>query len=210
MKSDRDIVVVGVLGEVECQALEDMFSDLPIDFPASILVVFQIPSDVLKAEQILIRNVLLPFVWAHEGQRIRRSCIYLGSPYANLIVRSWGVLGLEPAMANDTHHSGINRLFDSAVHVWGNRIIGMLLNSERASQVRSLASIKAAGGIAVLIDKEKNFSLSFGEAEERNEKACMSISYDISKLLGNLVLLPIAKFAGKLSFKMRIKKIYKC
>ncbi|RZI60308.1 MAG: hypothetical protein EOP14_01735 [Pseudomonas sp.] len=210
MKNSRDIVAIGVLGKDNLKSVQDLICDLPIDFPASVLVVLQVPAEVLKIEQILVKKTPLPFVWAREGQTIKKGCIYLGSSYTSLVTRPWGVLGLEPAMANDQHHFAIARFFDSAAYVWGNRVIGVLLNSENAFQAATLASVKAAGGIAVIRDQGSIFSSSFCDGVDKDESHRLLPTTNIANLLARLVEMPPSKIPTNLSFKMRNQKIYDC
>jgi two-component system chemotaxis response regulator CheB len=211
MKFSRDIVAIGVLGQDNLESVKDLISDLPVDFPASVLVVLQVPAEVSKIEQILVKQASLPFVWAREGQNIKKGYAYLGSSYASLVTRPWGVLGLEPAMANDQHHFAIARFFDSAAYVWGNRVIGVLLNSENAFQAAAtLASVKAAGGIAVIRDKGSIFSSSFCDGVDKDESHRLLPTTNIANLLARLVEMPSSKIPTNLSFKMRNQKIYDC
>lgn len=211
MKFYRDIVAIGVLGQENLESVKDLISDLPVDFPASVLIVSQVPAEVSKIEQILVKKASLPFVWTREGQNIKRGCAYLGSPYASLVTRPWGVLGLEPAMANDQHHFAIARFFNSAADVWGNRVIGVLLNSENDFQAEAiLASVKSAGGIAVIRDQGSIFSSSFYDGVDKDESHRLLPTTNIANLLVRLVEMPPSKIPADLSFKMRNRKIYDC
>jgi two-component system chemotaxis response regulator CheB len=210
MRISRDIVAIGVLGENNSRSMEKLIAGLPTDFPASILIVLQIPAEVSTLEKILIGQGSLPVVRSREGQDIRRGCVYLGSSHASLVTRPWGVLGLEPAMANDHHHFAVNRFFDSAAHVWGNRVIGVLLNPENAAHAIGLAAVKAAGGIAVIEDAEGNFASSLGDEVDPDESHRLLPSPAIADLLAKLVEMPQPKLARHFSFKKRRQQIYDC
>jgi two-component system chemotaxis response regulator CheB len=211
MKISRDIIAVGVLGENDLESIQDLIFGLPANFPASVLVILQIPAEVSRIEQILIKKASMPFIWACEGQDIQRGRVYLGSSHACLVTRPWGVLGLEPAMANDHHHLAIKRFFDSAAHVWGNRVIGVLLNSKNASQATvDLASIKLGGGIAVVGDRDNTFSSSLCTEVDEDESHRLLPSTHIANLLVRLIEMPAPKITTNMSFRMRNQKIYDC
>jgi two-component system chemotaxis response regulator CheB len=210
MKISRDIVVVGVLEGDDSECIRKLIFELPADFPASILIAFQIPAEVMKLERIPIAKATLPLVHAREGQKVRRGCIYLGTPYANLVTRPWGVLGLEPAMANDHRHLSIQRFFDSAAQVWGNRVIGVLLNSKDAAQAGSLASIDTMGGITVIEDRKNHFLSSLSGEIHQDEAHRLLPSSDITHLLAGLIAMPGLNLSSNFSFKTRNRKIYGC
>jgi two-component system chemotaxis response regulator CheB len=211
MKFSRDIVAIGVLGQDNLESVKDLISSLPVDFSASVLIVLQVPAEVSKIEEILVKKASLPFVWAREGQNIRSGYVYLGSAFSSLVTRPWGVLGLEPAMANDHHHLAIARFFDSAAYVWGNRVIGVLLNSENAFQAAAtLASVKATGGIAVIREQASIFSSSFCDGIDKDESHRLLPTTNIANLLVRLVEMPPSKIPTDLSFKMRNQRIYDC
>lgn len=210
MKISRDIVVIGVLEGDDSECIRKLVCDLPADFPASVLIALQMPAEVLKIEQILIRKAAMPFICAREGQKIRRGYVYLGTPYANLVTRSWGVLGLEPAMANDHRHLSINRFFDSAANVWGNRVIGVLLNSKNTEQASSLTAIDVVGGITVIGDQKNHFLSSLHGEVHAEESHRLLPSSDIASLLTRLVEMPSIRLPADFSFRTRNRKIYGC
>jgi len=149
MKTFRDVIVVAGL-EGSLGGIRRLIQELPPAFPASVLVILQEPVQALELGSNLAADGSLPFLRAQEGQRIRKGHVYLGSSYAGIVVRPWGELGLEPALAHDSRHIGMRRCFNSVASVWGNRVIGILMGPRSEKAVDSLAIIASSGGIAIV------------------------------------------------------------
>jgi two-component system chemotaxis response regulator CheB len=208
----RDVVViVGLQGNVK--AVRRLISELPLAFPASILVVWQVPSDVLDLERGLSEDgASLPFLHAHEGQRICKSYVYLGSPYANLVARPWGAVGFESALANDRRHTGIERCLDSVAHVWGNRVIAVLLSQDDEVAAGGVAAVvKSNGGVVIAQNSTKVLSLQvpLHDIEWSRSHYEMPIE-EIASFLMRLTGLAAPAVRAPMSRKMRRRMIYGC
>lgn len=204
----RDVIVVAGL-EGNLEGVRQLISKLPPVFPASILVALQVPSDTLELDRALAKDSALPFLHAHEGQKILKGYVYLGSPYANLVARPWGALGLEPAIANDRLHTGIERCFDSVANVWGNRVIGVLLSQNDKNTMSGLATIKSNGGVAIVQTSSKELLLQTPQHEIEWNTSHYEMPFDgIAALLISLTGMPAPTIFTRLSRKMRSRMIY--
>lgn len=149
----RDIIVVGAsAGGVE--ALQQLVSQLPADFPGSLFVVLHLPSrgrSLLPA--LLAKAGPLPAAHPQDGESIQPGHIYIAPPDHHLIVEKDHVhLGVGP---KEQHHRPcINVLFRSAAHAYGERVAAVVLTGELDDGTAGLWEVNRRGGLAVVQNPE--------------------------------------------------------
>lgn len=153
MAPAHDIFVVGTsAGGVE--ALTQLVSSIPADFPGALFVVLHIPartSSVLPA--ILARVGHLPASHPADGEKIEPGKIYVAPPDHHLLIERDHIrLTLGP---KEQHHRPcINVMFRSAAEAYGQRVTGVILTGELDDGTAGLWEVKRRGGLAVIQDPD--------------------------------------------------------
>jgi two-component system chemotaxis response regulator CheB len=146
--AQRDLIVIGAsAGGVE--ALTRLFSALPADLPAAVVVAIHTarnPPSQLAA--ILARAGKLEVSEIRDHERLRRGGLYLAPPDHHLLVRGEYVRVTRGAREN-LHRPSIDVLFRSAALARGTAVIGVVLTGELDDGTAGLSAIKRCGGVAV-------------------------------------------------------------
>ncbi len=150
----QDIFVVGAsAGGVE--ALQQLVSQLPADFPGALFIVLHIPPRAQSyLPQILGRSSRLPVIHAPDGSKIEHGQIYVAPPDHHLLIERDHVhLSLGP---KEQHHRPcINVLFRSAALAYGEQVAGVILTGELDDGTAGLWEVKRRGGIAIVQNPEE-------------------------------------------------------
>lgn len=147
--STRDIVVVGAsAGGVE--ALRALVGSLPVNLPASVLVVLHMPAGGTSAlASILARSGTLPAVTARNDAELERGVVYVSPPDHHLLVDDNRVV-LSVGTPENGHRPAVNALFRSVAVSVGPRAIGVQLSGNLDDGVAGLRAIARRGGKTVV------------------------------------------------------------
>lgn len=181
------IIVIGAsAGGVE--ALVQLISNLPADFPASVFVVVHFPTDSTSIlPKILTRRGRLKAVHPQDGELIQPNHIYVAPPDYHLVLESETVR-LSRGPRENGHRPAIDTLFRSAAHTYREQVIGVVLSGSRDDGTVGLAVIKQEGGIAIAQDPDEAlFSSMPRSAIERVEIDYILNIIDIGSILIELV-----------------------
>lgn len=152
MNENRIVVIGASAGGVE--ALKQLVSGLPSDFPAPILVVLHIPShgtSVLPA--ILSHAGSLPAVHPRAKELLMKGQIYIAPPDKHLLVKR-GYLILTKGPRENGHRPAVDPLFLTAARSYGPQVIGVILSGALDDGTVGLAAIKNEKGVAIVQDPE--------------------------------------------------------
>jgi two-component system, chemotaxis family, protein-glutamate methylesterase/glutaminase len=145
----KQVVVIGAsAGGIE--ALCELVSGLPADFPAPICIVLHTsPEAPGVLDAILSRAGPLPAVNVHGRQRMQPGHIYVAPPDYHLVVEPGLVRGTKGPREN-RFRPAIDPLFRSAAQVYGPGVIGVILTGNLDDGTAGLWAVKQLGGIAVV------------------------------------------------------------
>jgi two-component system chemotaxis response regulator CheB len=149
----RDVVVVGAsAGGVE--ALKELVSGLPPEFPAAVLVVLHMASSGTSVlPQILGRHSDVGVAFAVDGELLRRGQVYVAPPDQHMLVHG-SRLRLTRGPRENGHRPAIDPLFRSAARARGPRVIGVVLSGLLDDGAAGLQFIREHNGAAVVQDPE--------------------------------------------------------
>jgi two-component system, chemotaxis family, protein-glutamate methylesterase/glutaminase len=187
---NRDVLAVGTsAGGVE--ALIFLAKRLPRDFPASVLVTIHLPSHLRSAlDEVLTHAGVLPASFANDGQRIKKSHIYIAPPDRHLLLDEDRIsLGSGPRENNA--RPAIDPMLRAAAVCCGSRAIGVVLTGTLGDGASGLWAINQCGGITVVQDpKDAAFPEMPLSALNRAKPDHVVSLADMPALLGSLAHQP--------------------
>jgi two-component system, chemotaxis family, protein-glutamate methylesterase/glutaminase len=182
-----DAVVVGAsAGGVE--ALSVLLPALPADSNAAFFIVLHLPRDRPSfLSEIFARKCPLPVREAQDKEPVAPGTVYFAPTNYHLLLDA----GPQMALSADdpVHHSrpSIDVLFESAVHVYGNRLLGIILTGANEDGAEGLAAVHDGGGITVVQQPASAHSpqMALSALKRRPADFVLSLN-DIAGLLGTL------------------------
>lgn len=145
----RDLIVIG--GSTgSFGALRKILSDLPGDFPGSILVATHMPTNSSGSlADALASAGPLPVSRAVDGQPVEGGQVYTAVPNRHLLLID-GIMRLGNGPRENMARPAIDPLFRSAALAYGPRAIGVVLSGLFNDGASGLSAIKECGGTAVV------------------------------------------------------------
>jgi two-component system, chemotaxis family, protein-glutamate methylesterase/glutaminase len=151
MGPKRDIVVVGgSAGGLE--ALQQLVSGLPKDFPAALFVVLHSAPDLpTYIAEILSRSTALPVSLAVHGEAVKAGKILVAPPDNHMTLDGRFVRVVRGPKDNG-HRPAVDPLFQTAARAYGSRVIGVVLSGSLSCGTQGLVSIVSRGGLGIVQD----------------------------------------------------------
>lgn len=150
MDDDAAVVVMGAsLGGLS--ALRTIFSRLPADFPAPILVTMHVGSSESVLPGILSMSSALPVRHAQDGAPLEAGTILIAPSNRHLLVERRRVR-LSHGPKENHARPAVDPMFRSAAIALGSRVIGVVLSGNLDDGVVGLQAIKDYGGTSVVQD----------------------------------------------------------
>lgn len=145
----RNIIVIGAsAGGFE--ALKKLVANLPMDFAASIFIVWHISPDIRGVlPQVLNRAATVNAAHAYDGEPITPNRIYVAPPDRHLLVEQ-GKIRVTHGPKENRFRPAVDPLFRSAAYAYGSRVIGVVLSGALDDGTAGLWTIKNHGGLAVV------------------------------------------------------------
>jgi len=147
-------------------ALGELLSRLPADFPAAIAVVQHLDRRhrSLMAD-ILARRTRLSVKEAEAGERLRPGTVFIAPPDHHLLVNSDGRLALADSELVHFLRPSADLLFESVAASFRDRAIGVVLTGTGKDAAMGVTAIKSMGGTVIAQDpKTAEFPGMPGEA----------------------------------------------
>ncbi|TCC87426.1 chemotaxis protein CheB [Pedobacter hiemivivus] len=149
----KHIVVIGASAG-GLKALSGLVSQLPLDFPAPLLIVQHISADA--SGDVLLNSLKqhgrLPCQHARSGDSIKPGNIYLAPSDHHMLVDKGDRLLITKGAAENRSRPGIDPLFRSAAIHYRNKTIGIILTGYLDDGTSGLSAVQRCGGITIVQD----------------------------------------------------------
>ncbi|MFZ5471338.1 MAG: chemotaxis-specific protein-glutamate methyltransferase CheB [Myxococcota bacterium] len=137
------------------QVVHKLFSELPGDFPAPIVMVQHI--NAAFAESLagwLAASSKLKIRVAKDGDAMLPGEVLIAPPNAHMCILSRGRIALRPGEPREGHIPSASTLLESAARVYGRRTVGMILTGMGSDGAEGMLAIKNAGGKTIAQSQE--------------------------------------------------------
>jgi len=101
---------------------------------------------------LLARRSALRIVDAEDKMPLQAGTVYLAPPDYHLLVEARGLLALSTDPPVRSARPSIDVLFESAAHVYGRTVVGVVLTGASTDGTDGLRAIRARGGLTVVQD----------------------------------------------------------
>jgi two-component system chemotaxis response regulator CheB len=178
------------------EALSQVLSSLPANFPAALLIVQHLdpqrPSMMVK---ILSRRTPLSVKQAEEGDRITPGTIYLAPPNHHLLVNSDHTLSLTQTELVHFVRPSADLLFDSVAASYQNRAIAVVLTGMGNDGIMGVQAIKKMGGMVIAQDEasSKYFSMPSAAINTGSVDSILPLSKIASALIALVMPSPLTQ-----------------
>ena len=136
------------------EAISEVLSALPPDFPAAIAIVQHMhPYSRSYMAKILNTRTALRVKQADSEEMLRPGRVYIAAPNKHLVVKPNGTLFLSDAAKVNFVRPSANVLFQSLAISYKARAIAVVLTGKDTDGVMGVLAIKKHGGIAIAQDE---------------------------------------------------------
>jgi two-component system chemotaxis response regulator CheB len=144
------IVVGASSGGIE--ALEQLLSGLPADFPVPVAAVQHIPVDSPPASlpKRFQQACQLEVSEAEAGEGLLPGHVYFAPPGYHLLIEKTRVFALDSGERENYARPSIDALFTTAAEAYTKRLIGIVLTGANNDGAEGLRYIRQLGGFAVV------------------------------------------------------------
>jgi two-component system chemotaxis response regulator CheB len=150
----------GVFDVVACgssagglNALTEVLSRLPGDFPAALAVVQHLdPRHRSLMAAILAKRTRLRVKEAEDGERLEAGTVYIAPPNRHLLVNPGGRLALSESELVHFLRPSADLLFESVAASFRDRAIGVVLSGTGKDAAMGVTAIKSMGGTVIVQD----------------------------------------------------------
>ncbi|UQN10081.1 chemotaxis protein CheB [Deinococcus sp. QL22] len=144
----RIIVIGASAGGVE--AVRQLLSYLPANFPAPIFVVLHIPSySPSYLPEIFSRAGALPAEHAQDGEAIRAGRVYVAPPDHHLLLEAGRML-VKKGPKENRFRPSVDAMFRSAAYTYGPRVVGVVLSGMLDDGTSGLWTVGRLGGTTIV------------------------------------------------------------
>ncbi|WFU82095.1 chemotaxis protein CheB [Bradyrhizobium sp. CIAT3101] len=149
--TNRDILAIGTSAG-GFDALRFLAREFSPDFPAAVVVTIHLSNQFRsELDAILTQAGPLPASFAADGEKLKRSHIYIAPTERHLIVEN-GKLRLGSGPRENNARPALDPLFRSAALCCGPRSVGAVLTGTLGDGAAGLQALKQSGGVTVVQD----------------------------------------------------------
>jgi two-component system chemotaxis response regulator CheB len=132
--------------------LQRVISALPEGFPAAVLVAIHTAAEGPRLlPDVFSRVSSLPVAYAVDGERIRKSRIYLAPPDRHLLLDNQR-LRVTTGPRENRHRPAIDPLFRSAARAYGSRVVAVLFSGLLDDGTAGFTVVARHGGVTIVQD----------------------------------------------------------
>jgi two-component system chemotaxis response regulator CheB len=136
-------------------ALGQVVAGLPVDFPATIVVVQHLdPRHRSLMADILSRRTVLRVKQAEEGDHLASATVYIAPPNRHLLVNPDGSLSLSQSELVHFVRPSADLLFESVAASYKDRTIAVVLTGTGSDGAMGVQAIKKMGGTVIVQDEK--------------------------------------------------------
>ncbi len=187
---NHDIVIIGA-STGGTGAIETIIGNFPENLPIPVIIAQQTPQPFLEsfAERL---NALspMPVKLAENKETIAPGKIYVAPGWTDMVIKR-PPKGGQPMMEftseklNQSGAPSIDRLFESISHVYGEKVMGILLTGIGADGAQGLASINEQGGFTIA--QSEASSLVFSKPKAAIDLGVVKKVADLADIPGLIV-----------------------
>jgi two-component system, chemotaxis family, protein-glutamate methylesterase/glutaminase len=135
-------------------ALSQLLTGLPADFPAAVAVVQHLdPRHRSLMADILSRRTPLQVKQAEEADKLSPSTVFIAPPNKHLLVNPEGTLSLTQSELVHFVRPSADLLFESVAASFKDRVIGVVLSGSGSDGAMGVKAIKKMGGTVIAQDE---------------------------------------------------------
>ena len=162
-------------------ALATILSELPIDLPASVLVVQHMAEGFVEGLARWLDGVCpMPVVVAVDGERLQPGQVYLAPANQNMIVRPGHRVGLTDPPPGQYHVPGVDVTFRSVAQVSGQYSVAALLTGMGRDGAAGLKVLRDIG--AFTIGQDESTSVVWGMPAAAQEVDAVDLELPLSSI----------------------------
>lgn len=136
------------------QALATILSQLPMDFPAAVVIVQHVDAQFApNLAEWLNQQTPLPVALATPGYQPEAGKVWLAGTNQHLVMRSNFTLGYTIEPQNSSYCPSVNTFFKSVAAHWGKQGIGILLTGMGRDGAEGLVALRAMGWQTIAQDQ---------------------------------------------------------
>lgn len=192
MNSSRFEIVAIAASAGGLNAISQVLSNLPADFPAAIVVVQHLdPSSRSYMAEILKRRTPLAVKQAEENDRINSGTIYIAPPNYHLLVNPDHTLSLSKSKLVHFVRPSADLLFESVAASYQKRAIAVVLTGTGEDGIMGVQAIHEMGGIVMAQDEAT--SEYFGMPSAAIKTGTVDFILPINEISAKLIALVMPK-----------------
>jgi two-component system, chemotaxis family, protein-glutamate methylesterase/glutaminase len=170
------------------QALREVLSGLPDDFPAAVLIVQHLdPKHPSHIAEIMTRYTKLRVSQAEDGQKIVPAEVLFAPPGRHLKVTKEGRVKLTDTALIHFVRPSADLLFQSAAECFQQRCIAVVLTGTGKDGADGLSTVKRMGGI--VIAQDEGSSEFFGMPKAASETGAVDFVLPLAEISSRLASL---------------------
>ena len=144
----RTVIVMGTSAGGRA-AIRTVLKELSRDIPAAIVVMLHVaPDSHFDLSKWFTQFGHIEIREARQGERLDEGVVFVAPPGNSVTVYD-DQLGLETLERSTSPRRTVNRLFESAVKAYGDRVIGVILSGYLSDGSEGLRAVHEAGGFTI-------------------------------------------------------------
>lgn len=147
------------------RAVEKILTGLPAEFPVPIIITQHMPAGFTKAFAQRLNSICKLMVKeAEAGDKLSKGTAYIAPGDYHLVIQPNQQISLNQGPPVEYVRPSVNVMLDSAMDVFGSRIIGVILTGMGKDGAEAMARLKLAGGRTIVQDEATSVIFSMPKA----------------------------------------------